>query len=181
VLFGALGIAVILGTSVFTAQRFISPLDKIEVGVGEVINGNIEHQFRATGDYEGLSNNMNVMLARLLGREDPNPDEVEEDDDGPKWTSEQMAIESGEQTPQVDASSPVAQENETVYYPRLFNEYLAGLTRAGQPVRGLSLQEFMVKLRLVDVSLRHTWNCQGVRFRLSESGKQVVLQAVRIA
>ena len=73
---------VLLGAVMLTALRFIKPLDKIELGVAEIINGNIDYQFRPVGpDFEGLSNGLNVMLARLLGREEPNEDEPEEEQD----------------------------------------------------------------------------------------------------
>ena len=64
----ALAILVALGAVVLTAKRFIKPLDKIELGVAEIINGNIDYTFKPVGpDFEGLSNGLNVMLARLLG------------------------------------------------------------------------------------------------------------------
>ena len=80
-----------------TALRFIKPLDKIELGVAEIINGNIDYQFRPVGpDFEGLSNGLNVMLARLLGREEPNEDEPEEEqDETARWRSDQMLVEEG--------------------------------------------------------------------------------------
>ena len=93
--FGILAILVALGATVMTALRFIKPLDKIELGVAEIINGNIDYTFKPVGpDFEGLSNGLNVMLARLLGREEPNEDEVEEEaDEAQRWRSEQMLVE----------------------------------------------------------------------------------------
>ena len=80
--FGVLAILVALGASVMTALRFIKPLDKIELGVAEIINGNIDYMFKPVGqDFEGLSNGLNVMMARLLGRDEPNEDEVEDEAD----------------------------------------------------------------------------------------------------
>ena len=95
--FGLIAILVALGAAVLTAKRFIGPLDKIELGVAEIINGNIDYTFKPVGpDFEGLSNGLNVMLARLLGREEPNEDAVEEEDDGAqRWRSDQMVVEEG--------------------------------------------------------------------------------------
>jgi len=92
--FGALAILVLLGAVMLTSQRFIKPLDKIELGVAEIINGNIDYQFRPVGpDFEGLSNGLNVMLARLLGHEEPNEDEPEEEqDEASRWRSDQMQV-----------------------------------------------------------------------------------------
>src|SRR4029079_8928802 len=93
--FGVLAILVALGARVMTANRFIKPLDKIELGVAEIINGNIDYMFKPVGpDFEGLSNGLNVMLARLLGREEPNEDEPEEEqDESSRWRSDQMQVE----------------------------------------------------------------------------------------
>ena len=95
--FGVLAILVLLGAVVMTSLRFIKPLDKIELGVAEIINGNIDYQFKPIGpDFEGLSNGLNVMLARLLGREEPNEDEPEEEqDETSRWRSDQMLVEEG--------------------------------------------------------------------------------------
>ncbi len=187
-LFGLLAILVALGAAVMTATRFIKPLDKIELGVAEIINGNIDYTFRPVGpDFEGLSNSLNVMLARLLGREEPNEDAVdEEENEGQRWQSDQMVVEdipvsavSGQAggDPSVAA---LAGENEGSYYPRLFNEYLAALKSAGKPTKGLSVQMFTAKLRLTEGGLKQKWKCKQVRFRVSQSGGEVTLRPVPV-
>ena len=133
---GLIAILVALGAAVLTAKRFIGPLDKIELGVAEIINGNIDYTFKPVGpDFEGLSNALNVMLARLLGREEPNEDAVEEEEDGGKiWRADQMIVEEGDGAAS-PAAAGLAQESEAAYYPRLFNEYLNTLAQPGQAVR----------------------------------------------
>jgi hypothetical protein len=180
-LLGLLGILVALGAAVLTAKRFIGPLDKIELGVAEIINGNIDYTFKPVGpDFEGLSNALNVMLARLLGREEPNEDAVEEEEDGGKlWRAEHMIIEEGDGAVS-PASAALAQESEAAYYPRLFNEYLNTLRSLGKPSDGLSVPAFMAKLRLAEAGLKQKWNCRMVRFQLVARGDEVVFRAARI-
>lgn len=181
ILFGILAIVIALGAAVMTAKRFIGPLDQIELGVAEVINGNIDHTFKPVGpDFEGLSNSLNVMLARLLGRDEPNEDAVEEEEnEQEKWKAEQMIIEEGD-----GASAPGAaalgQESEASYYPRLFNEYVNTLKAQGRPADGVSVQSFMAKLRLAEAGLKQKWSCKMVRFQLINRGDQTVFRAVRI-
>ena len=185
-MFGVLGLIVALGATVMTATRFIKPLDKIELGVAEIINGNIDYTFRPVGpDFEGLSNGLNVMLARLLGRDEPSEDAVEDDDaEANRWQSNQMTIDelpassvSGQ--PSTDpVVMAMAAENEASYYPRLFSDYMAGLKSAGKPTKGLSVQLFTAKLRLVEGGLRQKWKCKQVRFRLEARGGDVVLVPV---
>ncbi len=178
---GLVAILVALGAAVLTAKRFIGPLDKIELGVAEIINGNIDYTFKPVGpDFEGLSNGLNVMLARLLGREEPNEDAVEEEEDGGKvWRAEQMIIEEGDGAAS-PASAALAQESEAAYYPRLFNEYLNTLRSLGKPADGLSVPAFMAKLRLAEAGLKQKWNCRMVRFQLVAKGDDVVFRAARI-
>jgi hypothetical protein len=179
---GLFGILVTIGAVVLTAKRFIRPLDQIELGVAEIINGNIDYTFRPVGpDFEGLSNGLNVMLARLLGREEPNEDAVDEEDDaaGKTWRAEQMIIEEGDGAPSPNAAA-LAQEGEAAYYPRLFNEYLAALRTLNRPSEGLSVPAFMAKLRLAEAGLKQKWSCKMVRFQLVNRGEDVAFRAIRI-
>jgi hypothetical protein len=178
---GLLAILVALGAAVMTAKRFIGPLDQIEVGVGEIINGNIDHTFKPVGpDFEGLSNSLNVMLARLLGRDEPNEDAVEEEEtEVEKWKAEQMIIDEGDGAPSA-AGATLGAEGEASYYPRLFNEYVNALRAAGKTADGVSVGAFMAKLRVVEAGLKQKWTCRMVRFQLVNQTGEPVFRAVRI-
>jgi hypothetical protein len=180
-MFGILAILVALTASVMTAKRFIAPLDQIELGVAEVINGNIDYTFKPVGpDFEGLSNSLNVMLARLLGRDEPNEDAVEEEEtEVERWKAEQMVIDEGDGAPSAGAQA-AGQESEASYYPRLYNEYLAALKAGGKPTEGVSVQQFMAKLRLAEAGLKQKWTCKMVRFQMVPQGDQIVFRAIRI-
>lgn len=180
-LLGLIGLIAVAFAAAMTARRFVQPLDEIEVGVAEIINGNIDYTFKPVGpDFEGLSNGLNVMLARLLGREDPDEDQVEEEE-GTKWKAEQMVIEEGEgQPPGVDVQT-LAQESEAAYYPRLFNEYVTALRNAGVRADGVSVQSFTAKLRLTEGGFKRKWKCRMVRFVMVASGQDIVFRAVKIA
>jgi hypothetical protein len=183
--FGVLGILVMLAAVMLTSQRFIRPLDKIELGVAEIINGNIDYQFKPVGpDFEGLSNGLNVMLARLLGREEPNEDEPEEEqDETSRWRSDQMLVEEGS-GPSASASpetTALGQEAEPVYYTRIFNEYVAALKSQGKPTKGITVQAFTAKLRLIEGGLKQKWKCRMVRFKVNTQGEQVTLKPIPIS
>ena len=183
--FGVLAIVVLLGAVVLTALRFIKPLDKIELGVAEIINGNIDYQFRPVGpDFEGLSNGLNVMLARLLGREEPNEDEPEEEqDETARWRSDQMLVEEvpgPSATPSPEANA-LGQESEPIYYARIFNEYVAALRSQGKPTKGITVQAFTAKLRLIEGGLKQKWKCRMVRFKVNAQGTEVTLQPIPIS
>jgi hypothetical protein len=184
ILLGVLAILVMLVAVVLTANRFMKPLDKIELGVAEIINGNIDYQFKPVGpDFEGLSNGLNVMLARLLGREEPNEDEPEEEqDETSRWRSDQMLVEEGagpSAAPSPDATA-LAQESEPVYYTRIFNEYVAALKSQGKPTKGITVQAFTAKLRLIEGGLKQKWKCRMVRFKVNTQGDQATLKPIPI-
>jgi hypothetical protein len=185
--FGILAILVALGATVMTAIRFIKPLDKIELGVAEIINGNIDYTFKPVGpDFEGLSNGLNVMMARLLGRDEPNEDDVEEEsDESQRWRSDQMLVEEIAGAPGNEPSSDpavqaLAQEPEAMYFSRAFNEYVAALKSQGKPTAGITVQAFTTKLRLVEGGLKQKWKCRSIRFRVVTQGDTVTLKPVPI-
>jgi hypothetical protein len=185
IVFGVLAIIVALGASVTTALRFIKPLDKIELGVAEIINGNIDYMFKPIGqDFEGLSNALNVMLARLLGREEPNEEEGEDEaDEANKWKSEQMLVEEASAAAAAGGDPEAAamgQEAEPIYYARIFNEYNAALKSQSKPTKGITIQAFTAKLRLIEGGLKQKWKCRMVRFRVNTQGEQVTLKPVPI-
>jgi hypothetical protein len=179
---GLIAIVVALGAAAMTSKRFISPLDQIELGVAEIINGNIDYTFKPVGpDFEGLSNGLNVMLARLLGRDEPNEDVVEEEEGAQKWKAEQMVLEEGDGAANEGITQALAQEGDAAYYPRLYNEYLSALRSMGQSTEGLSVPAFMARLRLAEAGLREKWSCRIVRFQLASRGNQLVFRAIRVA
>jgi hypothetical protein len=185
--FGIIAILVALGAAVMTALRFIKPLDKIELGVAEIINGNIDYTFKPVGpDFEGLSNGLNVMMARLLGRDEPNEDDVEEEaDESERWRSEQMMVEELASSPSSETSvdpavQALAQENEALYFARVYGEYVAALKSQNKPTAGITVQAFTTKLRLVEGGLKQKWKCRSVRFRVVTQGDVVTLKPVPI-
>jgi hypothetical protein len=183
-LLGLLAVLIALGAAAMTARRFIAPLDKIELGVAEIINTNIDYTFKPVGpDFEGLSNSLNVMLARLLGRDEPSEDQVEEEDEGASktWKSDLMSIGGSETEAPAAAVAALSQESEAAYYPRLFNEYVGALRSSGQPTQGLSVQSFMAKLSLAEAGLREKWECKSVRFQLALAGGEITFLPVKIA
>jgi hypothetical protein len=183
VLLGGLAVIIVLAATVLTSRRFLAPLDQIELGVAEVINGNIDYTFKPVGqDFEGLSNSLNVMLARLLGREEPNEEAVEEDERAKNaWKAESMFIEDTDGAAVAEVVSSLSQENEAAYYPRIYNEYLATLRNLGLPAEGISVLAFMAKLSLTEAGLREKWECKTVRFQLIVKDNTIRFRPVKIA
>jgi hypothetical protein len=183
VFLGGLAVVILLAATILTSRRFLAPLDKIELGVAEVINGNIDYTFKPVGqDFEGLSNSLNVMLARLLGREEPNEEAVEEDERAKNaWKAESMLIEDTDGAAAEETVASLSQENEAAYYPRIYNEYLATLRNLGHPSEGISVLAFMAKLSLTEAGLREKWECKTVRFQLIVKDNTIRFRPVKTA
>ena len=182
--FGILAIVIAIVAAVLTSRRFIAPLDTIELGVAEVINGNIDYTFKPVGqDFEGLSNSLNVMLSRLLGREEPSDEAVEEEDEEgkQKWKAEAMVVTDTDGSAPDGTVAALAEEPEAAYYPRLYGEYLGTLQKLGQPTEGVSVLAFMAKLSLTEAGLREKWECKVVRFLLTVQGTQISFRPVKIS
>ena len=178
IVLGLIGMLVAVGAAVLTAMRFLQPLDRIESGVAEVINGNRDYSFDSPSkDFEGLANGLNVMLARLLGRPDPSDDELGSSDDGngAAWGGElSVADATGPQTtPEVQA---LADEAEDAYLKRTFEEYVAARKQTNEGTEGLTLDGFATKLKQNEAALKKKHGARMVRFKVVVKNGQTTLK-----
>jgi hypothetical protein len=161
-------------------RRLIAQVDQVELGVTEIINGNLDRTFRPVGpELDGLSNGLNVMLARLLGR--PEPGEEEYDDEGNPIIPGRVEFDEGEgQTPAVDADiAALAQEAEPDYYKRVYTEYVGARKASGTP-DDVSFENFIAKLKVNEGKLKAQYQCKQVRFRVVTKDGKVSLKPVPI-
>jgi hypothetical protein len=182
-LLGFVSLLAALGGVVLTALRFIRPLDHIDTGVAEVINGNRDYAFESESpDFEGLANGLNVMIARLTGRPDPRDDDTSDE----KWPGEtgigagNLAIEE-QAAPQVSPeNAALATEAEEAYLSRLWEEWTAARNQTGEGAEGMTPAAFVAKLRQSEASLKAKYNCRIVRFKVLIKDNQTTLKAVPI-
>lgn len=178
-LLGAGALAIALLGLYLSHRRLIAQVDQIELGVTDIINGNVDRTFRPVGlEFDGLANALNVMLARLLGR--PEPGEEEFDDEGNPILQGRVEFEDGDgaQAPDPDLAA-LAQESEPDYYKRVYTEYLAARRATGNPDE-VSFENFIAKLKVNEGKLRAQYQCRAVRFRLVVNDGKVTLKPVPI-
>jgi hypothetical protein len=176
---GALAIA-LLGLYL-SQRRLLAQVDSIELGVTDIINGNVDRTFRPVGlELDGLANGLNVMLARLLGR--PEPGEEEVDDDGNPILQGRVEFDEGDGSaaPATDPDlAALAQESEPDYYKRVYTEYLAARKASGNPDE-VSFENFIAKLKVNEGKLKAQYQCRAVRFRVIMKDGKVTLKPVPI-
>jgi hypothetical protein len=189
-----LGLGALLVASLamlITARLILNPAEEIELGVTEIINGNIDYTFKPAGaDFDGLANALNVMLARLLGRPEPGEDGLDEAGGsvGGKVTLEEADVPSGPSAAALGgaatASDPetlaLAHEPEPDYYRRIYGEYIAARKGLGEKVDGVTFEGFVAKLRLNEANLKKKYGSRAVRFRVQARDGQVTLKPVPI-
>ncbi|HEX8110944.1 MAG TPA: MXAN_5187 C-terminal domain-containing protein, partial [Kofleriaceae bacterium] len=179
---GALAIALV--GLYLSHRRLIAQVDQIELGVTDIINGNVDRTFRPVGqELDGLANGLNVMLARLLGR--PEPGEEEFDDEGNPILQGRVEFEDGDgagtgAAPAADLDlAALAQESEPDYYKRVYTEYLAARRSTGNPDE-VSFENFIAKLKVNEGKLKAQYQCRAVRFRVVVNDGKVTLKPVPI-
>jgi hypothetical protein len=168
----------VLGGMWIVARHFVSAEDKLELGVAEVINGNLEYTFDVVEEFEGLANALNVMLARMLGR--PEPGEEGEGEEA-LWRADVIFVEELDQAASTsDVARQLAAEPEDAYYARVFHEYVDARRRASLSVEGITQENLAQKLKANEALLKAKHKCQMVRFVVSAQGSKVSLKPVRI-
>jgi hypothetical protein len=163
-------------------RRLVAQVDQIELGVTDIINGNVDRTFRPVGlELDGLANGLNVMLARLLGR--PEPGEEEFDEEGNPIVQGRVEFEEGDGSGAAPAPDPdlaaLAQESEPDYYKRVYTEYLAARKATGNPDE-VSFENFIAKLKVNEGKLKAQYQCRAVRFRVVMKDGKVTLKPVPI-
>lgn len=161
------------------ARRILHPLDEIETGVNDIINGNLERTFRPVGsDLDGLANALNVLLARLLGR--PEPGDEEYDEEGNVIRPSGLAVDTEGLSQQDAEAVTLAAEPEGQYLQRTYEQYVAARRQTGEGTQGIDYDGFVAKLRQNESVLKGKYQCRAVRFKVVTKDGKVTLKPVPI-
>ncbi len=180
-LLGLAGLVISILSIFLTARLILAPAEEIELGVSEIINGNVDYQFRPAGaDLDGLANALNVMLARLLGRAEPGEEEYDDQGNVIGGTSKVQLADAEPPSAADQQAMALAHEPEGDYYRRLFSEFIEAKKKAGENVDGLNFDGFSAKLRMNEASLKKKYSAKAVRFRVQVKDGQVSLKPVPI-
>jgi len=180
-LLGLAALIVALLTMFVTSRLILHQSEEIELGVIEIINGDADYTFRPVGsDMDGLANSLNVMLARLLGRPEPGEEPLDEGNGTGKVVLDESAAPAAPKTANDPEIVALANEPEATYHKRIYDEYIAARTAAGESVQSITFESFTAKLRLSEANLKKKYNAKTVRFRVVTKNGQVSLKPVPI-
>jgi hypothetical protein len=181
-LLGLAGLVIAVLGIFLTARFMLAPAEEIELGVTEIINGNIDYTFRPAGaDFDGLANALNVMLARLLGRPEPGDEEYDDQGNVIGGTARVVMSEAVEPADPKDAEAlKLANEPEADYYRRIFNEYTEARKSQGDKLEGVTFESFTAKLRMNEANLKKKYEARAVRFKVVVKDGQTTLKPVPI-
>lgn len=179
VIFGLGMICILLGGTWAVRRHFLNAEDKLELGVTEVINGNLDYTFEGVQEFEGLANAINVMLSRLLGR--PEPGEDGEESEAALWRPDVITIEELD----MDSAGPdlvrkLAAEPEENYYVRIYREYIDARKQYNLPVEGLTPDNLVQKLKANEAILKAKHECHTIRFLVNSQAGKVSFKPIRI-
>lgn len=174
---GLLLLLLLLGGYYLVARHFVNAEDKLELGVTEVLNGNLEYSFEGVDEFEGLANAINVMLARLLGRPEPG----EEEDGEQAWRADVLFVEEvGGEPSEAQLAQQLAAEPEDAYFARLHQEYVAARKEFNLPVDGITVESLTQKLKANEAMLKAKHECSMIRFTVKSEMGKVSLNPIRI-
>jgi hypothetical protein len=179
-MFLVLGVAMlilVLGGMFLVSQHYVNEEDKLELGVNEVINGNLDYTFEQVEEFEGLANAINVMLARLLGRPEPGEEEEAE-----AWRSDVLFVEevTGDHTREAQKAMQLLNETDDQYFARVYQEYVAARRKYNLPVDDITLDSLTQKLKANAAVIKAKHKCRDVRFEVREEAGKVSLKPIRI-
>jgi hypothetical protein len=152
-------------------RHFLKPLDEIYNGINEMMAGDLEYTFGVPSpETEGLCYALNGLLAKLLGRPEPEDEEeeVEETADEPAAATVVLGPLPDKALAADDAAvGDLAGEADDAHLKRIFNEYVKALDEDGMEVSGFTFEDFSQKVQVNERMLKDRYECSMVRFKVS--------------
>lgn len=190
-----LGLIVIIIYGFLIGSGFLKPVEEMEEGILQVINGRTDMRLDIKSqEFGGLAYRINQLLNVFTGTEEADADgrvssppeawgavasEAGAREPAPSGASAAAAPE-GTDAEEAAVARELAAEPEDAYYARLFAEYVAAKEAVGENVSNITEDKFVKRLRANEQSLIKKHACRMVRFQVQTKGTQVNLRPVII-
>ena len=168
ILLGGFAIVMVLLMIFLMSRHFLKPLDELYSGVNEMLSGDLEYTFGvASSETEGLSYALNALLAKLLGRPEPEDEEDEvEGDSTVEATLELGPMPDAAVAPTDEAVVSIAAESDDDHYKRIFSEYVDALDQYGEDVSAFTYDVFRQRLDVNVRVIKDRYEVGKVRFKI---------------
>lgn len=202
-----LGLIVVAIYGFLIGSMFLRPIEQIEEGILQVINGRTDLRLEIqSAELGGLAYRVNQLLNVFTGT--PETDESGNlSGGGARWTGDESQVAASGLASAVmsnpAASAPgastagaatepegeevdpavveqLANEPEDAYYERVFREYVSAKEAAGENVSSITQDKFVQRLKANEQSLLKKHGSRMVRFQVQVRGNQVNLKPVVI-
>lgn len=172
-----IAIILIIIAGLALSQHFQKPVEEIEEGLLRIINGEFNYRFDVkSSEVGGLAFRINQLISVLLGEEEEES-EVEKDDK--RWTQDIIKFDE-EAAVEDEIVRKMSQEPQSIYYERIYKEYIDGRNKIGEMGNDLSKDDFLFKLKNNESKLLEKYNAQEIRFIVQIKDGQVILKPVKI-
>ncbi len=186
-LLGAIGVLVY---GFLIATSFIKPLEAIEEGVLQILNGRTDLRLDVKSqEFGGLADRINQLVNMFTGVE-------EEDEQGrisrppigaspapvapPRGPTGAASSASHEPIDDPELAAQLASEPEDTYFSRIYEEYVGAKRALGEDVSQVTRERFVQRLQGNARVLCKKHGCREVRFQVVRDGQVVALRPVLI-
>lgn len=180
-----LGLLLVAIAGYMLAAYIDRPIAEIEDGLLAIMNGQTNRRLDLEhAELGGVVFRINSLLNQLFGVTEDDTDEDGRPSRAPTGRGFTEALSVDESTVMGGADPAVAQalhaESESVYYSRVFGEYVAAKRSIGDPSDHITERELTERLQASEQELAQKHG-KPVRFRVEVKGKEVVLVAVALS
>ena len=196
-----LGALLVLGYGLAIGTAVMRPIEEIEEGILQVINGKTDLRLSTdSAELGGLAFRINQLLNVMTGTEEASEDEEGKLSIPPSeghwkdaaFSDARAAQPSPAGSPATSPTDPdeviddpnlaaqLADEQEDTYNDRVYREYVAAKQQLGENVSSIPKDRFSQRLKGRADALAQKHGCRMVRFQVSTQNDQVVLRPVVI-
>ena len=176
---------ILVGISAYLLDAYISrPVAEMEEGLLAIMNGKTDLRFEIEhAELGGLVFRVNSLLNQLFGVQEDETDDQGRPSRAPSSNAFEDALAVDERMAtsaegsDEGAAKALREEPEDRYYKRIFEEYISGKQKLGDPVDHITRDAFVTRIKASEAEMAQKHG-RPVRYKVEVRGREVVLLAV---
>jgi hypothetical protein len=182
-----IGLVIVLVYGFMVGTSLLRPIEQMEEGVLAAINGRTDLRLDIqSAELGGLAYRINQLFNVLTGTPEADA-QGKISSPAEAWGADALDVQGGKRNGTAGAderdaelAAALSQEPEDAYHERVYQEYIAAKTEAGEDVSNIPKDRFIQRLQSNEASLKKKHDCRMVRFQVQARGTQVNLRPVII-